>query len=474
MRAVDGGAYTNLELPRTLRAAGLTGRDAAFATELVYGATRLRGLYDPIIARAAGRPLQRLDAPVLDLLRLGAHQLLGMRVPVHAACDTTVALARDAHGPGVAGLVNAALHRISERSRQDWLAEVAPEQLDDLDRLAITGSHPAWILRALRSALLGHATATEDDVAQQLADLVAADNEAAPVHLVARPGLAEVAELTQAGAVRGAWAPTAARLVDGGDPGAIPAIRQGRAAVQDEGSQLVALALAAAPVLPVESRDPTAATATATATGAPVERWLDLCAGPGGKAGLLAALARQRGAVLFANEVSEHRTQLVRHTVAAAVAAGAQVYVGTGDGREIGAAEPATYDRVLLDAPCTGLGALRRRPEARWRRTAADVPTLVALQGELLDAALRAVRPGGVVLYATCSPHLPETRYVVADARKRAAAAGIEVEELDTQAVVGQVAAAPLDGLGRAPYVQLWPHRHGTDGMFAALLRRVG
>lgn len=468
MRAVDAGAYTNLELPKQLRAAGLRGRDAAFATELVYGATRLRGRYDPIIALAAGRPLDRLDPAVLDLLRLGTHQLLGMRVPVHAACDTTVALARDSHGPGVGGLVNAVLHRVSERTREDWLREVAPEGAEPLARLAVATSHPEWIVRALRSALLGHGAAGPDDVDNALAELLAADNEAPVVTLAARPGLATVTELTGAGAVAGSLVPTAARLVTGGDPGALAAVREGRAAVQDEGSQLIALVLAAAPVLPPAHDVP-----EESATPAPAENWLDLCAGPGGKAGLLAAIARDRGATLFANDSSEHRARLVRQTVAAAVAAGAQVFVGTGDGREIGAAEPGAYDRVLVDAPCSGLGALRRRPEARWRRSPDDVPTLVALQGELLDSALRAVRPGGVVLYATCSPHLPETRYVLADALRRAARAGLAVEELDTAAVVDQVALASVTGVGAPPFVQLWPHRHGTDAMFAALLRRT-
>ena len=464
LRAVADGAYANLELPKRLRRAGLTGRDAAFATELSYGACRMRGLYDPIIALAAGRPVDRIDESVLDVLRLGAHQLLGMRVPAHAACDTTVALARDTHGPGVAGLVNAVLHRVSERDRDDWLRAVVSADAETVGRLAVETSHPEWIVRALRSALLGHGAADADSVDDQLVALLAADNAPAAVTLAARPGLAEVAELVAAGAVRAALAPTAARLIDGGDPGAIPAVREGRVAVQDEGSQLIALALAAAPVVPrvAEAGEPGSG-----------ERWLDLCAGPGGKAGMLAGLARERGAALFANEISEHRAALVSKTVKAAVAAGAEVYVGTGDGRAVGAAEPAAYDRVLLDAPCTGLGALRRRPEARWRRSPQDVPALVALQGALLDSAVRAVRPGGVVLYATCSPHLAETRYVVADARKRAAAAGIGLEELDTAALFAQVATGKLGATGDAPYVQLWPHRHDTDAMFAAALRRT-
>ncbi|MBW3086045.1 putative methyltransferase [Austwickia sp. TVS 96-490-7B] len=473
MRAIDDGAYANLEMPQRLRSAGLSGRDAAFATELVYGATRQRALYDRIIALGSGRPVERLDRPVLDILRLGAHQLLGMRVPVHAACDTTVALARHTHGPGVGGLVNAVMHRIAERDRDSWVEDVLAGCGADVPaRLAVQTSHPEWIARALRSALLGHDMATAENVDDALARLLAADNVPAAVTLVARPGLVDVDDLLDQGCVTGSVAPTAAILA-AGDPGVIPEVRDGRAAVQDEGSQLIALALAAAPVLSVETDlSGQSATSESFGTAAP-ERWLDLCAGPGGKAGLLAALSVRQDAVLFANEVSEHRATLVRRTVAAAVSTGAKVYVGAGDGRDIGPAEPGSYDRVLVDAPCTGLGALRRRPEARWRRTPDDLTALTLLQGQLLDSALQAVRPGGVVLYATCSPHLAETRYVVADAIKRAASAGIGVVELDTKAVFDEVATGPLDDTGQAPYVQLWPHVHGTDGMFAAVLRRT-
>jgi 16S rRNA (cytosine967-C5)-methyltransferase len=200
------------------------------------------------------------------------------------------------------------------------------------------------------------------------------------------------------------------------------------------------------------------------------ERWLDLCAGPGGKAGLLAALALERDADIVANELSPHRADLVRRTLAAAMGRGRpeQVTVRTGDGRDVGASEPDAFDRVLVDAPCTGLGALRRRPEARWRRQPGDVPGLATLQRELLTSALDATRPGGVVAYATCSPHLGETRFVVSDVVKRRA----DVEVVDASGVVVDREGRAVEGTGEAPYVQLWPHRHDTDGMFLALLRR--
>ena len=217
----------------------------------------------------------------------------------------------------------------------------------------------------------------------------------------------------------------------GGDPGSLAPVRDGSAQVQDEGSQLVARALT---LEPVDGSD---------------GRWLDLCAGPGGKTALLAAI----GAASV--EPAAHRAELVEQNVR-----GLDVDVLQVDGRETGLA-PASFDRVLVDAPCTGLGALRRRPEARWRRQPGDVPTLARLQRELLASAIALTRPGGVVLYATCSPHLAETVGVVADAVRRH-----PVRAIDTRALFD-----PVADLGAGPYVQLWQHRHGTDAMFAAALQ---
>jgi len=451
MRAVAGGAYANLELPKELRDKGIRGRDAAFATELTYGATRLRGLYDPIIASAAGRSADRIDDNVLDTLRLGAHQLLGMRVASHAAVDQTVGLARLVNGASAGGFVNAVMRRISEKDLDTWLAEVVPAN-DPIAALATRHSHPEWIVRALRAALIGHGASSPQTLDADLEALLVSDNAAAKVSLVARPGLCEVGELTRSGAVPSRLSRVGA-ILDSGDPGSVSAVRSSRAAVQDEGSQLVALAMAGA----------------STSTGSEHEKWLDLCAGPGGKAALLATLGAERGATLYANEISEHRADLVRQTLDAALESGIEVMIGTGDGREIGEDEPEAYDRVLVDAPCTGLGALRRRPEARWRRTAADLVELGSLQRALLVSAIEATKPGGVIGYATCSPHLAETRFVVSDVAKKHR----EVEIVDARDLFRDSAGQPVEHLGEGPFVQLWPHVQGTDAMFFSLLRKL-
>ena len=457
MREVADGAYANLVLPRLLRDKQIRGRDAGFATELVYGATRLSGLYDAIIASAAGRPVDKIDRNVLDTLRLGAHQLLGMRVATHAAVDETVALARQVNGAGAAGFVNAVMRRVSEREPDEWVAVVTEGVTDPVERLALRTSHPVWVARALRAALIGHGAATTSTVEESLTALLESDNEPAKVSLVARPGLASLDELEHDGAQRSGLSPVGATLPEG-DPGAIAAVRDGRAAVQDEGSQLLVLALAAAEV---------------TGEAATRERWLDLCAGPGGKAGLLAALAIERRIPFVANEISEHRADLVWQTLSAARAAArdadVSLKVREGDGRDLGEVDPGGFSRVLIDAPCTGLGALRRRPEARWRRTPDDVAALTGLQRELLTSGIDATAPGGLVGYATCSPHLNETRFVVGDVVKKRS----DVEVIDARGLFVDASGRKLDDLGDGPYVQLWPHLHRTDAMFFALLRKL-
>ncbi|KQP67045.1 rRNA cytosine-C5-methyltransferase [Nocardioides sp. Leaf285] len=426
-------AYANLVLPGVLREAGLSGRDAAFTTELVSGTIRRQGTYDAVIAACADRPLRKIEAKVLDALRLGVHQLLSMRVPDHAAISSTVDLVRGKVSHGAGNFSNAVLRKVAQRDLEAWVAELAPRAASDDKQASIAWSHPTWVVAALRRAL--------GEAAGELPDLLAADNVAPRVTLVARPGRSTRDELPG----------TPTRLspygvvLGGGDPGEVAAVAEGRAGVQDEGSQLVAEALAQAPL------------------EGPDERWLDLCAGPGGKAALLAALASRRGAALVAGERQPHRARLVARALG-----GADGVLGvvTADGT----APPwrhGSFDRVLVDAPCTGLGALRRRPEARWRRRPDDLLTLVLLQRALVTSALDLVRPGGVVLYATCSPILAETAEVVSSVL--AQRPGVVLEDLAAQLPQVADAAGPLPGT-----LQLWPHRHETDAMFMALLRAPG
>ena len=462
LRAVaDRDAYANLLLPALLTERGLTGRDAAFATELTYGTLRGRGTYDAILAACSDR--DQMDPPVRDVLRLGAHQLLATRVGAHAAVATSVDLAKDVCGPRPSGFVNAVLRRVATRDLDAWTEIVAPgRDRDPSGYLAVRHSYPRWIVDAYRDAL-GEASTAE------LEDALEAGNLRPDVILAVTPGSTNPAP--EATPTR--WSPYGFRL-SAGDPA--PFVASGQAAVQDEASQLAVLALARvsldpgeAPGTPGEAPG-TPGEAPSTPGEAPSSPardrlWLDLCAGPGGKARLLSGLAAERGARLVASDVRPHRAaRVVTALRGAQPGAALAPAVITADGRRV-PWRPGTFDRVLADVPCSNLGSLRRRPEARWRKTPDDMPRLAAVQCELLNAALESVRPGGVVAYVTCSPHLAETRDVVtAVAEDRG-----DVTILDAPAVLAEV---PGLHASDPRFAQFWPHRHGTDAIFLALLAR--
>lgn len=420
-------AYANVVMPSILGAHGCDGRDAAFATELGYGTLRMQGFLDAVLQRCIARPWDRVEFEVRDLLRLGAYQLLFMRVPPHAAIDTTCEAARGAGDAGRVGFINAVLRKVAQRDRVGWIDALAVADPSTDEQWAVRESHPVWVVRELRRALPDP---------NQIGALLAADNAASrPVLTVLDGDRDALVQVT--GGIPGRWSPRAVELT-GGAPGSVTAVIDGAAIVQDEGSQLVALALASAEVDPPEAA------------------WLDLCAGPGGKAALLARIAQERHIGFVAVELHEHRARLMRRVLPDSVV----VHVGDARARPWG---NQFFDRVLLDAPCSGLGALRRRPEARWRRDETEVTALASLQIELLDTAVAATRSGGVVGYATCSPVLEETREVVEEVVARRSDVVIE----DARPLF----PAAME-CGAGPWVQLWPHTHGTDAMFFALLRR--
>lgn len=422
MRDIADGAYANLVLNEKLTAAGFDRQSAAFVTELVSGTTRMRGTYDRIIASASGRELNTLQPALVDVLRLGTHQLLGMRVPTHAAVNSTVDLAATRVGERVAGITNAIIRKVSALDLAAWI-DTLSTHLDFLDGLSLRYAHPRWIVEAYAKLL------PEDELALALA----ANNEPAIPNLTVRPGLASRDELD---GIPNQYSPWGVSRT--GNPAQLKAVREGRAGVQDEGSQLVCLA---------GSRTPRIA-----------GPWLDLCAGPGGKSALLRGLAGESGEYFIANEVHPHRARLVDSALSA-YPSKHQVMVCDGT-------QPAwrseTFALTMADVPCSGIGALRRRAEARWRHTSEIIDELVPLQKRLLDVAIESARPGGIVVYATCSPHESETVAVVR------AVADERVAILPASRFLPEVPNSIRD----QDFVQLWPHRHGTDAMFLAVLQK--
>jgi 16S rRNA (cytosine967-C5)-methyltransferase len=415
--------YSNLLLPQALNSSKLDERDKSLVTELLYGTIRMQGKHDWVLSQISDRPWSEVDPGIVDVCRMGVHQIHEMRVPDHAAVASTVEVARKRLGESKASFVNAMLRNVTRKSKEEWFLPL-DAITDHVERFSIQYSHPQWIVSAYFDLLKSW-----DEVESALA----INNEPATPTLVSWPGLSTVSDLIDIGAEPTTYSPYGAHWK--GNPGALDLIKSRKIGVQDEGSQLVALVFAAA---------------------AGGESWLDMCAGPGGKAALLSSIARERKITFTANEVSAVRADLVRQVVN-----GDRVLVG--DGREIGDQEEK-FDAILIDAPCTGLGALRRRPEVRWRRTLQDLRELTQLQRELIESAVRALEVGGVLGYATCSPHLAETSIQVSDLKRK----HLTMEQLD----VSPYLPTNLENSERDMAMSLWTHRSDTDAMYLALFKK--
>ena len=423
-----GGAFANLRLPELLAESNLEQRDRAFATELSYGTLRMQGKHDYAITKKIDRPFAELDEKVVDILRLGVHQIFEMRVPVHAAVGETVELARAVAGESKASYVNALLRAIA--ADPDIYTELEiDESVENLEKLAILYSHPKWIISAYFDQLKDWDAVVE---------LLKKNNIPAAPQIVAWPGKSTVAEILETGGSKlpiGTYSVLSDHL-----PNEYPAIKDKRAGIQDMGSQLVAEIFFG----------------TSDSTS---HSWLDLCAGPGGKAALLNNLLTENfpNAKFLANEPSEHRAELVARVVP-------KSKIISFDGRnssEFG----GTFDRILIDAPCSGLGALRRRPEARWRRSINDLKELLPLQRDLIDSAYEMLNVGGVIGFATCSPLLAETKGQVLDAMYRHK--DLKLLNIADFSPAGEV------GVNSDGTLQLWTHLQECDSMFLALLKRT-
>lgn len=436
-RVEQEDAYANLLLPRLLEKSSISGRDAGFIQELAFGTIRQKEIYQSIIEKASGRSLSDIDPMALIVLRLGAYQILDMRVPDHAAVNESVELSKKYGSRSASGFVNAVLRNISKKSKTEWLAVLTAGVSDADERLSIETSHPLWIVKAIKGAL------NSRSISGELASALEVNNIPARVSLAAMPGFFAPEDFQKIGVDKGPASPIGATI--GGNPSDLAEVRDGTVRVQDQGSQLVTLALVQAEI---QCED---------------QNWLDLCAGPGGKSALLAALAKQRGSRLLCNEPQKHRASLVRKALGPI---DKSVEVMEKDGREL--ISEVKFSRILLDAPCTGLGALRRRPEARWRKSPDDLNQLTQLQRELLVNAWTLLAPGGVLAYVTCSPHLAETTAQVAWAEAKF---GAKANLINANEILNEISPV-LELNAKFKTAQLWPHRDATDAMFLALFRK--
>ena len=433
IRVETTAAFADVLLARRLADTPLPPREGALATRLVYGTLAWQGRLDFHLAQLVrDTAVDRLDPPVRAALRLGLYQLLFLdRVPAYAAVDASVGLARVA-GAGASGLVNAVLRRAAALGGAGLV--LPPANGDPLGRLAVEWSHPRWLV----------ARWADEFGPEALPALLAANNERAPTALRANRAVttrdALQAELAAEGlsTTAGAWAP-GGLLVERGAARlrALRAWQEGRFAFQGEPSQLIA------PLLGLE----------------PGMRVLDACAAPGGKTAHVAELL---GAEAFVLALDRRLSGLRRVLVETTRLGARTVVAAAGDARHPPLA--GSFDAVLVDAPCSGLGTLRRHPELRWRRRPEDIPRFAALQREILAGVAPLVRPHGVLVYAVCTLASEENEQVVA--ALSAAHPRFVVEDVRDHL---PPAAAPLaDGKG---FFRTLPHLHGLDGFFAARLR---
>lgn len=425
-------AYAALLLDARLGRSRLVGPDRALVTELVYGILRWQGKLDWILAKVLDRRLDTLDSPVRHLLRLGAYQLCCLtRIPEFAAVDEAVSLARRAGGARHASYVNAVLRAVVRRR---GTPEPDPAS-DPLRYWETAGSHPRWLVERWM-ARLG---------LEQASRLMAANNTVPPVTVVENTLKARGAEVRNAlvkavpEVAEGRWVPGALHLRGAGSVGNLPGFAEGWFTPMDEAGVF--------PVLALDLQ--------------PGDRVLDACAGGGGKSGLIAARIGSRGEVV----ALDSSPRALRRLEAARARLGlATVTPRLGDARTAGREWPGRFSRVLLDAPCTGLGTIRRRPEIKWRRRPEDLSRATTLQRELLAGVAGAVATGGLLVYSTCSLEPEETDAVVADFL-----AGHPSFQVEDPGPALRELGDLVDGEGA---LRSWPHRHGTDGFFVVRFRR--
>ncbi|CAN5868163.1 16S rRNA (cytosine(967)-C(5))-methyltransferase RsmB [soil metagenome] len=421
VRAVHhDGAWTGPTVDRALRTSELDARDRSFASNLAFQTLRWQGTLDWALRQVVARPLAQVEAGLLDLLRLGAWQLLYGRMPDHAAVSATVDVARAQLPARTVGFANGVLRNLARR--RDGL----PWPSDDTtDGLALATGYPAWVVTAAIERF-GVAARAELEAGNEPAELTVRASDATAL----RAGLESVGATVRAGTVD-----PAALHVDGMVPGDL-LDQFPDAVIQDEASMVVARAAAAA--------------------APPDGPLLDACAAPGGKTVHLAALDRS----VVAADRSPTRLAMV---IALASRLGVTVPTVAADGTRT-PWRADSFAGVLIDAPCSGLGVVRRRPELRWRRTADDVASLPALQGRLLDAAAPTVRRGGALTYSVCTWTRAETVGVVEAFLSRHDDYTIAVEP-----PAGVESHPGVDG----PGTQLSSALHGCDGMYVAVLRRA-
>lgn len=438
LRDVDvKDSYANLALDAHLSKSRLQGRDRGLATEITYGVTRRRSSIDWALAQVSTRPLEQVDPWIRNILREAIYQILYMeRIPRSAAVDEAVELAKKYGHVGVAKFVNGVLRnlirRLPELPWPDPARAGAPA-------LAVLHSHPEWLVREW----------SERFGVNQAIELMEASNRVPPLTIRVNLLKATRAQVAEALAAEGvATEPTRHSpqglviqdLTSSSFLDALKTMKAGLFTVQDESSMLVAPALDPQPGWTV----------------------IDLAAAPGGKSTHLAELMNNEGKII-AVDIHPHKVDLIAEN---ARRLGITIVDGVcTDAREVGKLMPNRADAVLCDVPCSGLGTLARRPDARWRKKATDPAELAPIQRAILESAAIALKPGGVLVYSTCTLHPAENQGMVESFLA-------EHPEFALESVAGHLPPGIPAAATAGGYLQLLPHIHGTDGFFIARMRK--
>lgn len=437
-QVADKGAYANLTLNKMLNKADFNSLDRGFITELVYGTLRMQGRLDYILGQYLKKPLASLPLWILLILRLGAYQIIFLdKVPVSAAVHESVELAKKYGHAGTVRLVNGVLRNV-DRGRENIKYPSRDQNL--LAYLTAFYSHPAWLVSRW----------LEEFGPEETEKLCIWNNTSPQVTLRAntlkttREDLIKELEHEGIKASMGTFLPESLVLPGAAVIGSLAAYRDGLFQVQDEGSMLV----------------------TRVLNPQPGSKMLDICAAPGGKTTHAAQLMANQGEIK-AFDLYPHKLALIeancRRLGISIVTPQEQ------DGRKLPGIYEKWADYCLVDAPCSGLGVLRRRPDARWQKQASDIGQLVTLQKEILTGAAKTVAPGGLLVYSTCTITPEENQGVVAWFLK--GHPEFSLEEIPRK-VIGKFSFTDDDLAGGM--LQLLPHVHGTDGLFMARLRKRG
>jgi 16S rRNA (cytosine967-C5)-methyltransferase len=429
-------AYADILLDRAVKSSTLSRRDAALLTELTYGTLRWRGKIDALLKPLTRRPLQSASPFIRNLLRTTLYQILFLdRIPDYASVNAAVELAKIEDGERSAGFVNAVLRHYLRQKENREPSKPNPETAT-LSEMSEYWSHPEWLIKQWRDYL---------DMSEVTA-LLQANNEEAPLVLrvntlrTSRPDFLELLGREGIAATPTRWSPQGITIRSGSAVDQLPGFHEGLFQVQGEASQLVSYLIAPQPK----------------------ERILDACAAPGGKTSHLAELS-QDNADITATDISQPGLKKVQEN---AKRLGLNsIRTGIADASKAPPAGSRLYDRILVDAPCSGLGTLRSHPEIKWNRSEANIKQLSGLQQETLRQSAARLKSGGVLVYSTCTLSLTENEEVVEKFLRNC-------DKFILEDAANHL-PEPATNLVHQGYFMAWPHRHGTDGFFAARLRKV-